>query len=92
MGEFNFDYWKELYEKDPEEFNKQRLAMLRQVAEQSGRSEDEINQMMARINGQDMRLDRIKNPLARLAKLEENFYNQFFQFNEVLKGFRSTIK
>jgi hypothetical protein len=76
---FDFNYWVKLYKENPERFNQERLALLREKARDNPR-------IMALINGWDMRLNRIKNPIARQAKLEALFIEQVQKFQDVLNG------
>ena len=84
-----FDYWKDLYENDPEEFDKQRKEIIEVYLEYEYPNEPEkIKRGLALINGVDMRVQHLKHPLARLAKVEELFHEQFAKFNETLQAFK----
>ena len=82
---FDFDYWKDLYQSDPVEFDRQRMACLEQMARSIQPDERRVHQLMARINGQDMRLNRIKNPISRQVALEKMLYTQLSAFATALQ-------
>lgn len=81
--EFNFEYWKELYQKDPIEFVKQRDEALAECAS-SIPDEDRRRRMLASVHNVNMRLDRIKSPIERFNQLQVGFWNQTQKFKESL--------
>lgn len=83
--DFDFDYWKNLYATDPDEADRQRLALLRKRASQI-RNEEEVDRLLARVFRQTMELDRIKDPIERLNRLQVKFWKQFEEFRASLNG------
>lgn len=81
---FDFDYWAKLYKKDPERFNRERLDLLRKAAEEKCPKKSE--RIMAMVNGWDMKLSRIKNPISRQAELEKLFAQQITKFIRCING------
>jgi len=85
--DFDFDYWKKLFETDEDEFNKQRLIVIEAEAVRLGCNTDSVNRILAVINGNDMVLSRVKNPVSRQAILEAQFTEQVTTFVNGLNKF-----
>lgn len=85
MTDFNFDTWVNLFRTDPVEFERLRALVLEEVAKQFS-DPDKANQILAHINGINLRLNRIKNPTERYNQMVAFFWKQFSVFQESLKG------
>ena len=87
-----FDELVELSQKDPEEFERWRNEALRRCVEETYPDDkDEQQRALAWINGINMRLDRIKDPIARMAKMEGILMHQFYKLNDALQDFRQVV-
>ncbi|MFP3983657.1 MAG: DUF3135 domain-containing protein [Desulfurivibrionaceae bacterium] len=79
-----------LYQTDPDRFEKLRSELIRQTVESfpAGHKEQAY-----RLQFQlDARLRKYKDPVVRMNKMVEIFWQQFWQFREVLNNPDSTIK
>jgi Protein of unknown function (DUF3135) len=93
MSDFNFDTWVNLYRLDPVEFETQRNLLLEEaIKEYAVIDSEKANQILAHINGINLRLSRIKNPIERYNQMIVIFWKQFEVFQESLKGNVPTLK
>lgn len=84
---YNFDEWKDLYKQDPEGFNTLKNAYIKQEIIKLCRGDPEAEKRCFNLlNGQNMQLDRLKNPLSRMAKMEQLLYESLFKLNDALHG------
>jgi len=82
--EYDFDYMKDLYISDPEEFNRVAQAQIDEVINKTS----EEHQKLLRAQQWRIRqeLVKIKDPVARMNKMVTIFWPQVIKFVEVLKN------
>lgn len=83
---FDFEYWKELHAKDPEEFNRQRDHLIQQEAKRLIKDEDKQKRVIAQIHRANTEFDRIKNPIERFNRTQQSFWKQFSKFKDIVEG------
>ncbi|MEM4258054.1 MAG: DUF3135 domain-containing protein [Candidatus Thermoplasmatota archaeon] len=87
MLEYSFDYWLDLFKKDPKEFERQRNLILENTVNQwYPYDHEKAHKILAQINAANMRLDRIKNNMERFNQIQVMFWKQVKIFNESLHG------
>lgn len=90
--QYDFDYWLELYKKDPEEFCRQRDEIIKEeLCKFLENDQEKIARLFAKIYNINTRLDRIHNPIERFNQLQVIFWKQFVEFHEALKSFSTTL-
>ncbi len=82
----NFDYWKKLYEEDPDKFEQERKAIIDETISAAPKNrQHRLKQLQWRI---DMERKRCKTPLKSLIKIDDMMMESFFKLNDALKPFR----
>ena len=85
MSKIDFNYWANLYKSDPVEFDHQRWKYITEVVNQLNTTSEKKQRILAMVNGQLMRLGRIKNPQSQQAALEQMFYEQLEKVQHALR-------
>lgn len=89
---FNFDEWKSLYKSDPEGFEQLKNAYIEQEIVKMCKGDKECEKRCRNIHFSiNAHLDRIKNPIARMAKIEQLLYEGLFKLNDALHGIAPPI-
>lgn len=84
--EFNFDYWAELYKKDPDDFERQKAIVLdSEIKKYETRCPEEAKRIRSVLWNLNTRLSLIKNDTERYNVVVEEFWRQFFKFKEATK-------
>lgn len=84
----DFDYWKDLFEKDPEEFDRQRKEFIdQQIDKDFGKDPERAMAMKRMMWRHNAELDRIKDPVARYNKVVELFWEQTQTMQAALNEF-----
>ena len=86
--EYDFEYLKDLYKKDPDEFEIVRAAMINDVIERARPENREILRAKQWRLQQD--LDRINDPLERMNHMVSVFWSGVNDFVKVTKSLNNT--
>jgi len=82
--EYDFDYMKDLYINNPEEFERVAQASIDEAISKT--SEEHQQALRAQQWRLRQELDKIKDPVARMNKMVTMFWPQVIKFVEVLKN------
>jgi division protein CdvB (Snf7/Vps24/ESCRT-III family) len=84
---YDFDEWKSLHQNDPEKFEQLKNAYIAQEIKKLSDGDLEVEKRYKNIHyGINMQLDKIKNPISRLAKMEQLLHASLFKLNDALHG------
>lgn len=84
MSDRSFDEWKELFEKDPEEFERVRQQFLEEYIETQYADEDEKQRARAILWRMEQNYRHIKDPIERFNMVVAEFWKQVHKFNDAL--------
>lgn len=91
VNDFNFEYWSKLFKDNPEEFNRQRDALIESEVTRLCDNEDKRKQVIAKVYNVNIRLDRIRNPTERFNRLQVMFWQQFGEFQSSMQDLQLIV-
>lgn len=84
---FNFDFWKDLNEKSPAEFEAKRAELMEAFIESSDESHKELGQRM--LFQIDARRANKKTPMKNCIEISKMMWNSFHDLRDTLNGHAS---
>ena len=84
----DFDYWKTLFEEDPELFDKKRQEFLEEYIRVTCDGEDRQQRARAILWRMEQNYRHLKDPIARFNKVVEEFWTQTARFQQALDTFK----
>ena len=89
-AEFDFDYWKDLYEQDPENFEKNRTKLMEALVESTP------EERRHRAEGLLFRIDAVRRnmntPMKNCIEISNMMWGSFYKLNDALHDISSVAK
>lgn len=92
LDDFDFDYWMNLANTNPEEFERARLQLLREMADfLNPDNPEKAERIFAKVHNVITRSNLIKNPLSRAAFASNAMHDSLGDLNELYNGDSSSV-